>query len=80
MPVIGIEARDSGIVACILKKRDVIRGHSLKRGALNTGMNRGIHPSRIGQLGRHKNYTVLDTYLELGDPLEGDPARTCSRP
>ena len=48
-------------------------GHSLKRGALTTGMDRGVHPTRLKQLGRHKSYAVLDDYLELGDPFDGHP-------
>ncbi len=80
-PVVGTEAIDPGTVGRILKQRaaaagfdpDVIGGHSLKRGALSTGMDRGIHPTRLKQLGRHKSYAVLDTYLELGDPFEGHP-------
>ncbi len=48
-------------------------GHSLKRGALTTGMERGVHPTRLKQLGRHKSYAVLDEYLELGEPFENHP-------
>jgi hypothetical protein len=48
-------------------------GRSLKRGALTTGMDRGVQPTRLKQLGRHKSYTVLDEYLELGDPFESRP-------
>jgi integrase len=51
----------------------LLGGHSLKRGALSTGMDRNIHPTRLKQLGRHKTYAVLDAYLELGDPFEGHP-------
>ena len=36
-------------------------------------MERGVHPTRLKQLGRHKSYAVLDTYLELGDPFESHP-------
>lgn len=79
--VIGTEALDPGTVARIVKSRAqaagfdpaVLGGHSLKRGALTTGMDRGIHPTRLKQLGRHKTYAVLDTYLEFGDPFEGHP-------
>ena len=48
-------------------------GHSLKRGALTTGMDRGVHPTRLEQLGPHKSYAVLDEYLELGDPFDSHP-------
>ena len=36
-------------------------------------MDRGVHPTRLKQLGRHRSYAVLDAYLELGDPFEGTP-------
>jgi hypothetical protein len=51
----------------------VLGGHSLKRGALSTSMDRNIQPTRLKQLGRHETYAVLDDYLELGDPFEGHP-------
>jgi hypothetical protein len=74
-------AIDAGTVARIIQARaaragfdrTALGGHSLKRGALSTGMDRGIHPTRLKQLGRHKTYAVLDVYLELGDPFEGHP-------
>ena len=80
-PVIGQEAIDAGTVARIVKKRaaaagfdrDMLGGHSLKRGALTTGMDQGVHPTRLKRLGRHKSYAVLDEYLEWGDPFDGHP-------
>jgi len=80
-PVVGTRAIDAGTVARIIKTRaakarfdpDEIGGHSLKRGALTTGMDRGVHPTRLKQFGRHKSYAVLDEYLELGDPFDGHP-------
>ena len=79
--VVGVEALDPGSIARILKLRaaaggfdpHLVSGHSLKRGALSTGMERGVHPTRLKQLGRHRSYAVLDTYLEMGDPFEGHP-------
>ena len=79
--VVGLEALDPGSIARILKRRaaaarfdpELVSGHSLKRGALSTGMERGVHPTRLKQLGRHRSYAVLDAYLELGDPFEGHP-------
>jgi hypothetical protein len=44
-----------------------------KRDALSTDMARGVHPTRLKQLGRHKSDAVLDVYLELGDPFESHP-------
>ena len=48
-------------------------GHSLKRGALTTGMERGVHPAKLKRLGRHKSFDVLGEYLEFGDLFEGHP-------
>ena len=39
-------------------RRD-LGGHSLKRGALTTGMDRGVHPAKLKRLGRHKSFDVL---------------------
>jgi integrase len=80
-PVVGHAAIDAGTVARIVKARAAaagfdpraLGGHSLKRGALTTGMDRGVHPTRLKQLGRHKSYAVLDDYLELGDPFDSHP-------
>jgi hypothetical protein len=38
-------------------------GHSLKRGALSTGMQAGAHAARLKRLGRHKSLDVLGEYL-----------------
>jgi len=48
-------------------------GHSLKRGALTTGMERGVHPAKLKWLGRPKSFNVLGEYLEFGDLFEGHP-------
>lgn len=45
-------------------------GHSLKRGALTTGMQRGAHPAQLKRLGRHESFGVLGEYLAHGDLLD----------
>ena len=45
----------------------------LKRGALTTGMDRGIHPAKLKRLGRHKSFDLLGEYLEFGDLFDGHP-------
>ena len=79
-PVVGTQAIDPGTVARIVEARaaagfdpQALCGHSLKRGAMTTGVDRDVHPTRLKQLGRHKSYAVLDEYLELGDPFETHP-------
>jgi site-specific recombinase XerC len=59
-------------VAAGFGRRD-LAGHSLKRGALTTGMDRGIHPAKLKRLGRHKSFDVLGEYLEFGDLFDGHP-------
>ncbi len=79
--VVGTQAIDSGTVARIIQaraaaagfERDAMGGHSLKRGALTTGMDRGVHPTHLKRLGRHRTYAVLDEYLQVGDPFEAHP-------
>ncbi len=46
---------------------------SLKLGALTTGIDRGVYPTQLKRLGRHKSYDVLGGYLEFGDLFEGHP-------
>ena len=53
-------------------RRD-LAGHSLKRGALTTGMDLGVHPAKLKRMGRHKSFDVLGEYLEFGDLFEGHP-------
>jgi integrase len=73
--VVGWQAIDPGTVARIVKARgaaagfdrDVLGGHSLKRGALNTAKDRRVHPAQLKQLGRHASYATLAAYIEEGD-------------
>jgi integrase len=78
---VGYDPIDPRTVARIVQARaaaagydaTALGGHSLKRGAMTTGMDRGVHPTRLKRLGRHKSYAVMDEYLEFGDPFEGHP-------
>lgn len=81
LPRIGQDALTSRSIADIVQARAVaagfgqrdLAGHSLKRGALTTGMDCGIHPAKLKRLGRHKSFDVLGEYLEFGDLFEGHP-------
>jgi integrase len=81
LPRIGAAAITAQTVAQVVQARAVaagfalrdLGGHSLKRGALTTGMERGIHPAKLKRLGRHKSFDVLGEYLEFGDLFEGHP-------
>ena len=80
-PRIGATAITAQTVAQVVQARAVaagfglrdLGGHSLKRGALTTGMDRGVHPAKLKRLGRHKSFDVLGEYLEFGDPFDGHP-------
>ena len=37
---------------------------------MNTAKDCRVHPSQLMQLGRHKSYATLATYIELGDLFE----------
>jgi integrase len=75
LPRIGVEAMTTRALADMVKARASAAGfdgkhfggHSLKRGALTTGMERGVHPADLKRLGRHKSFDVLGEYLEFGD-------------
>ena len=81
LPRVGFAAIDAGTVARIVPAvaakagfdPSALGGHSLRRGALSTGIERGIHPTRLKQLGRRKTYAELDVYLELSDPFKRHP-------
>jgi site-specific recombinase XerC len=81
LPQIGTAALTARSIADIIQARAVaagfgrrdLAGHSLKRGALTTGMDRGIHPAKLKRLGRHKSFDVLGEYLEFGDLFDGHP-------
>jgi integrase len=75
LPRIGHDAMSTRAIADMVQARASAAGfdgkhfggHSLKRGALTTGMERGVHPADLKRLGRHKNFDVLGEYLEFGD-------------
>jgi integrase len=81
LPRLGSQPLTPWSVAAIVKSRAVdagfggrdFGGHSLKRGALTTGMERGAHPAELKRLGRHKSFDVLGEYLEFGDLFERHP-------
>jgi len=80
-PRIGSLALTPWAVAEIVKARAAAAGfggrdfggHSLKRDALTTGMDRGEHPAKLKRLGRHKSFDALGEYLEFGDLFEDHP-------
>lgn len=82
-PVIGTAALSDRSVARVVQHYAAkagfdpseFGGHSLKRGALTTGMQNQVHPSKLKRLGRHKSYAPLDHYLEHGDAFAEHPLK-----
>jgi integrase len=82
-PTIGTEPLTPRSIARIVQARAAAAGfvggefggHSLKRGALSTGMQAGAHAAQLKRLGRHKSFDVLGEYLEFGNLFEGHPLR-----
>ena len=81
LPAIGTEPLTPRSIARIVQARAAAAGfsarefggHSLKRGALSTGMQAGAHAAQLRRLGRHKSFDVLGEYLEFGNLFEGHP-------
>jgi site-specific recombinase XerD len=81
LPPIGHETLTTQAVANIIKARATAAGfnaknfggHSLKRGALTTGMENHVHPADLKRMGRHKSFDVLGEYLEFGDLFDRHP-------
>jgi len=51
-------------MAARFKRRDLLGGNSLERGALATGTEAGIHPAKLKRLGPHPSFDGLDDSLE----------------
>ena len=79
--VVGTESLAPRSIARIVQARAMAAGFrtaefggpSLKRGALTTGKDLGVHPSHLKRLGRHATFDVLGEYLEFGDLFENHP-------
>ena len=79
LPRIGKDAITSQTVVQIVQARVMAAGlgrhdfggHSLRRGALTTGMDRGIHSAKLKRLRRHGSFDVLGENREFGDLFEG---------
>jgi hypothetical protein len=78
LPYVGSDALTTQAIANVIKARataagfnpESFGGHSLKRGAITTGMENHVHPADLKRMGRHKSFDVLGEYLEFGDLFE----------
>jgi len=83
LPVLGLEPLTTKSIGRIVQARATAAGfaghefggHSLKRGALSTGMQLGAHAAQLKRLGRHKSFDVLGEYLEFGNLFDNHPLR-----
>lgn len=81
LPRLGAAPLTTQAIADIIKaradaagfNRKSFGGHSLKRGAITTGMENHVHPGDLKRMGRHKSFDVLGEYLEFGDLFERHP-------
>jgi integrase len=81
LPVLGIAPLTTRSIGRIVQARATaagfagreFSGHSLKRGALSTGMQLGAHAAQLKRLGRHKSFDVLGEYLEFGNLFDNHP-------
>ena len=81
LPVLGVEPLTTKSIGRIVQARATAAGfkggefgaHSLKRGALSTGMQLGAHAAQLKRLGRHKSFDVLGEYLEFGNLFDNHP-------
>jgi len=80
-PVLGAEPLTVRSIARIVQARAIAAGfgdaefggHSLKRGALTTGMQQDAHPAQLKRRGWHKSFDVLGEYLVFGDLFSNHP-------
>ena len=85
LPRIGSQAITPWAVAAVVQSRAAAAGfggrefggHSLKRGTLTTGMDRGVHPAKLKRLGRHNSFDVLGEYLEFGGGERATRSAAC---
>lgn len=51
-------------------------GHSLRRGAITTGAQDGLDLIRLKRFSRHRDYRVLEAYIEEDQVLSKHPGKT----
>nr|WP_231948512.1 hypothetical protein [Acetobacter senegalensis] len=51
-------------------------GHSLRRGAITTGAQDGIDLMSLKRFSRHRDYRVLEAYIEEDQALSKHPGKT----
>ncbi|WP_291365195.1 tyrosine-type recombinase/integrase [Acetobacter sp. UBA5411] len=82
-PKIGTESLSDWSVAKIIKQRchaagieGDFSGHSLRRGAITTGAQDGFDLTSLKRFSRHRDYRVLEAYIEEDQALTKHPGKT----
>ena len=80
---IGLEPIDTDSIALIVKKwtgeagfdEAAFAGHSLRRGAISTGVAQGVHIARLKQFSGHASLKSLEEYVELDELRHNHPLK-----
>ncbi len=80
---IGLEPIDTDSIALIVKKwtgeagfdGTAFAGHSLRRGAISTGVAQGVHIARLKQFSGHASLKSLEEYIELDELRQNHPLK-----
>ena len=82
-PKIGTKSLSDWSVATIIKQRcqaagieGDFSGHSLRRGAITTGAQDGFDLLALKRFSRHRDYRVLEAYIEANEALTKHPGKT----
>lgn len=82
-PKIGTQSLSDFSVVTIIKKRcqaagieGDFSGHSLRRGAITTGAQDGLDLITLKRFSRHRDYRVLEAYIEEGEAFTKHPGKT----
>jgi site-specific recombinase XerD len=82
-PKIGTQSLSDFSVVTIIKKRcqaagieGDFSGHSLRRGAITTGAQDGLDLISLKRFSRHRDYRVLEAYVEADQSFVSHPGRS----
>ena len=83
---IGTNPIDTDSIALVVKKWTgragldgaAFAGHSLRRGAISSGVAQGVHIARLKQFSGHASLKSLEEYVELDELRQQSPAEGCS--
>ena len=80
---IGTRPIDTDLVALVVKKWTglagldgaAFAGHSLRRGAISSGVAQGVHIARLKQFSGHASLKSLEEYVELDELRQNHPLK-----